>query len=65
MCYWILTVAGTLISRTTVRPVTDEELRKPDVREQIHNFKLKLNESLKVTSEITSEPTKVPYERAL
>ena len=65
MCYWILTVAGTLISRTTVRPVTDEELRKPDVREQIHNFKLKLNESLKVTSEIASETTKVPHERVL
>ena len=65
MCYQILTIAGTLIFRTTVRPVTDEELRKPDVCEQIHNFKLKLNESLKITSEIASEPTKVPYERAL
>ena len=65
LCYWILTVTGTLIYCTTVQPVTGEELRKPDVREQIHNFKLKLNESLKITSEIASEPTKVPYERVL
>ena len=57
MCYSILTVAGTLISRTTVRSVTDEELRKPDVREQMHNCKLKLNESLKITSEVTSVPS--------
>ena len=55
ICYWILTVAGTLISCTTVRPVTDKELRKPDVREQIHNFKLKLNESLRITSENTPD----------
>eukprot|EP00957_Ditylum_brightwellii_P125877 9595612-Ditylum_brightwellii.AAC.1 len=38
LCYWILTRNGTVISRTTVQPMTEEEMRNVVAQKDMTGF---------------------------
>ena len=38
MCYWILTSNGTVISRTTVQHLTEDEVQNQDIMQDIRTF---------------------------
>jgi hypothetical protein len=52
MCYWIMPVNGKPISETTVQHVTEEDMRNPDIAEQVKVFNEKLTERLDDTNHI-------------
>lgn len=57
MCYWIIPVSGTPISRTTVQHVTLEDMRNPEIKKQIDEFDRKLNERMDDTNFTNPEAT--------
>ena len=47
MCYWILTSNGTIISRTTVQHLTEDEVCNPDIMQEIQVFHTNLDNILR------------------
>ena len=76
MCGVVLTEKATTQERTSIWPVTDEDLRKPGVKEAMENFTVELNKKLKMhdaglkaekpiaqlTEELENTPYSVKYE---
>jgi hypothetical protein len=46
LCYWILTNTGQVLARSTVQPVTDDEIAHPVSKKQLDEFDVELNERL-------------------
>ena len=50
MCYWLMPVSGIPIADTTVQHVTAEDLRDPEVKQQVDEFNRRLTERLDDTN---------------
>lgn len=46
LCYWILTNTGKVLSRTTVQHLTQEEVRDPEIQDEIREYHKCLNQSI-------------------
>jgi hypothetical protein len=46
MCYWILPKSANPISRSTVQPVTDEQMKMPETLEELQAYDLRVGERL-------------------
>lgn len=56
LCYWILQENGQVIARTTVQPLTKDELSMPTVHEQLTTFNSKIQQKLGDSFTALQEP---------